>query len=59
MSSVNFLKINVLKGERELLKLRLEETLVNSFSKYRDDCDIVFKFLDERIEELKREQDVD
>jgi len=55
MSSVNFLKVNVLKDEKELVELRLQETVGDGLLyHYRDMC-IVLEFLDNRIKDLEEE----
>ena len=55
MSSVNFLKVNVLKDEKELLELRLQETVADGLSTYTGNMCIVLEFLDNRIRELEEE----
>mgnify|MGYP003152260802 FL=1 len=55
MSSVNFLKVNVLKDEKELLELRLQETVADGLSTYTGNMCIVLEFLDNRIKELEKE----
>jgi len=56
MSSINFLKINVLKDEKELLKLRLQETVSDGLSTYTENMSIVIEFFNSRIKELAEEK---
>jgi len=56
MSSINFLKINVLKDEKELLKLRLQETVADGLSTYTENMSIVIEFFNSRIKELAEEK---
>ena len=56
MSSINFLKINVLNNEKELLKLRLQETVADGLSTYTGNMCIVLEFLSNRVKELAEEE---
>ena len=55
MNSENFLILNVLKSERELLEMKITYPLEEGAS----ELIYALQYIDNRIKELKREQDVD